>query len=167
MLTYLPVMTKKNKKNLLGFMLLLLLFGCKASKKISESEDQVTKIIQTARSYMGTPYKWGGTSRSGLDCSGLLLISFRSAAIDIPRTSADQSKMGKEISLHELRPGDLVFFAAKNRNRRKITHVGLVTSVQGKHDVQFIHASTKLGVVENNIYTDYYKHIFVKARRVF
>ncbi len=167
MLTYLPVMTKKNKKNLLGFMLLLLLFGCKASKKISESEDQVTKIIQTARSYMGTPYKWGGTSRSGLDCSGLLLISFRSAEIDIPRTSAEQSKLGKEISLHELRPGDLVFFAATKRNSRKITHVGLVTSIQGKHDVQFIHASTKLGVVENNIYTDYYRGIFVKARRVF
>ena len=167
MLTYLPAMAKKNKKNLLGFALLLLLFGCKASKKISESEDQVTKIIQTARSYAGTPYKWGGTSRSGLDCSGLLLVSFRSVEIDIPRTSADQSRLGKEVSLYELRPGDLVFFAAKKRNSQKITHVGLVTSVQGKHNVQFIHASTKLGVVENNIYTDYYKGIFVKARRVF
>jgi cell wall-associated NlpC family hydrolase len=167
MLTYLPVITKKNKKISLCFALLLLLVGCKASKKISESEHRVTKIIQTARSYMGTPYKWGGTSRSGLDCSGLLLISFRSAEIDIPRTSLDQSKMGKEVSLYELKPGDLVFFAAKKHNRRKITHVGLVTDVHGKHNVQFIHASTKLGVVENNIYTDYYRHIFVKARRVF
>jgi cell wall-associated NlpC family hydrolase len=116
---------------------------------------------------MGTPYKWGGTSRSGLDCSGLLLISFRSAGIDIPRTSSDQSKMGKEVSLYQLKPGDLVFFAAKKHNRRKITHVGLVTYVHGNHNIQFIHASTKLGVVENNIYTDYYRRIFVKARRVF
>lgn len=160
-------MTQKNKKNLLYLTLLLLLLGCKSSKKITESEYRVTKIINTARSFMGTPYKWGGTSRSGLDCSGLLLISFRSAGVEIPRTSKDQSRMGKEVDLYELKPGDLVFFAAKKRSRGKITHVGLVTSVRNKHDVQFIHTSTKLGVVENNIYSDYYRGIFVKARRVF
>lgn len=167
MLTYSTAMTKKNKKNLLCLTLLLLLVGCKTSKKISESEHHVTKIIQTARSYVGTPYKWGGTSRSGLDCSGLLLISFRSAGIEIPRTSKDQSKMGREVSMRELKPGDLVFFSGKKFNTGKITHVGLVTHVHGKHNIQFIHASTRLGVVENNIYTDYYRRIFVKARRVF
>lgn len=160
-------MTKKNKKNLLPLALLLLLFGCKTSKKISESEHRVTKIIQTARSYVGTPYKWGGTSHAGLDCSGLLVISFRSVGIEIPRTSKDQSKMGKVISMHELKPGDLVFFSAKKYSMRKITHVGLVTHVHDKHNIQFIHASTKLGVVENNIYSDYYRRIFVKARRIF
>ncbi len=167
MLTYSLEMTKKNKKNLLFLTLFLALVGCKASKKISESEYQVTKIIQTARSYMGTPYKWGGTSRAGMDCSGLLVMSFRSAGMEIPRISRDQSKIGKEISIRELKPGDLVFFAAKKFNRRKITHVGLVTTVKDRHNVQFIHASTKLGVVENNIYSDYYRRIFVKARRVF
>ena len=167
MLTYSPAMTKKNKKNFLCLALLLLLVGCKTSKKIIESEHHVTKIIQTARSYAGTPYKWGGTSRSGLDCSGLLVISFQSAGIEIPRTSKDQSKMGKEVSMHELKPGDLVFFSAKKFSIGKISHVGLVTGVNGKHNIQFIHASTKLGVVENNIYTDYYRRIFVKARRVF
>jgi len=167
MLTYSLAMTKKNKKNLLCLALLILLFGCKSSKKIAESEHRVTKIIQTARSYVGTPYKWGGTSHSGLDCSGLLVISFRSAGIEIPRTSKDQSKMGKEVSMHGLKPGDLVFFSVKKLRMRKITHVGLVTHVHDKHNIQFIHASTKLGVVENNIYTDYYRRIFVKARRVF
>src|SRR5690606_8345279 len=99
---YPAAMTKKNKKNLLYLTLLLSLFGCKASKKITESEYHITKIVQTARSYVGTPYKWGGTSRAGLDCSGLLVVSFRAAGLEIPRTSKDQSKMGKEVGIHEL-----------------------------------------------------------------
>ena len=101
-----------------------------------------------------------------MDCSGLLLIAFRSAGITIPRTSSEQSKIGKGVSVHELQPGDLVFFKA-GKYKAKITHVGLVTEVRDRRNVRFIHASTKLGVVENNIFSDYYYNIFVKARRPF
>lgn len=128
--------------------------------------NQQDKVISAARSYMGTPYKWGGTSRSGMDCSGLLVSSFKSAGITLPRTSADQSRYGKKVSLYELQPGDLVFFSAK-QGRGKITHVGLVTEVRGRKDVRFIHASTSLGVVENNLHSDYYRKIFIKAQRPF
>ena len=134
-----------------------------AEKAILNPQQQV---IATARSYMGVPYKWGGTSRSGMDCSGLLVTSFRAAQIELPRTSTDQSKYGKKVSLHELQPGDLVFFAAKT-GRGKISHVGLVTEVKGKKEVMFIHSSTSLGVVENNLHSDYYRKIFVKAQRPF
>jgi len=102
-----------------------------------------------------------------MDCSGLLVTSFQAADISLPRTTSQQVHVGRGVSLYELQPGDLVFFAAAKRNSRKITHVGMVTEVRGKHDVRFIHASTKLGVTENNIYTDYYRKIFVKARRPF
>jgi cell wall-associated NlpC family hydrolase len=68
--------------------------------------------------------------------------------------------------MNELQPGDLVFFS-KKKGRRKITHVGMVTEVKRGKNVQFIHSSTKLGVVENNLLSNYYRGIFVKARRPF
>lgn len=123
-------------------------------------------VIAAARGFMGTPYKWGGATRSGMDCSGLLVSSFRVANIELPRTSAAQSNYGKRVGLHELRPGDLVFFSAR-KGRGKITHVGMVTEVRGQREVIFIHASSSLGVVENNLHSDYYRKIFIKAQRPF
>ena len=142
--------------------------SCAAGKKsrTAQQDPTVDKVIQTARSFTGVPYKWGGTTRAGMDCSGLLVISFQSAGVDIPRTSAAQSKIGRAVSVHELQPGDLVFFKA-GKYKAKITHVGMVTEVRDRKNVRFIHASTKLGVVENNIFSDYYYSIFVKARRLF
>jgi cell wall-associated NlpC family hydrolase len=67
--------------------------------------------------------------------------------------------------MKDLQPGDLVFFAT-GKKRRKITHVGLVTEVKGEGNVKFIHASSSLGVVETNIYADYYQKRFRGARRV-
>ncbi|MCO6358937.1 NlpC/P60 family protein [Roseivirga pacifica] len=122
-------------------------------------------VIQTARSYTGVPYKYGGTTRAGMDCSALLYHSYGSINIKLPRTSEQQAKEGKRVALHELRVGDLVFFAT-GKKRRQITHAGIVTSVKGRNDVRFIHASTSLGVTESNLYSDYYKKRFRKARRV-
>ena len=132
--------------------------------RVESSREQ--EVISAARGFMGTPYKWGGTTRSGMDCSGLLVSSFRVAQIELPRTSADQSNYGKRVGLQELRPGDLVFFAAK-KGRGKISHVGMVTEVRGPKEVIFIHASTSLGVVESNLHADYYRKIFIKAQRPF
>ena len=143
---------------------LLLFTGCAGSKK--SRQKKLNTVIQTARSYTGTPYKWGGTTRSGIDCSGLMLRSFEAAGIQIPRTSDAQSKMGKKISLNDLEEGDLVFFAL-GKKKRQITHVGLVTAVKNKNEIRFIHASTKLGVMETNLKSDYYWERIVKARRPF
>lgn len=133
----------------------------------NETTAPVEKVIATARSFTGVPYRWGGTTRAGMDCSGLLMTCFQAAELNLPRTTSEQVKVGKGVRLYDLQPGDLVFFAAKKSNPNKVTHVGMVTEVRDKHDVRFIHASTKLGVVENNIYTDYYRRIFIKARRPF
>ncbi|MEM6843852.1 MAG: C40 family peptidase [Bacteroidota bacterium] len=135
--------------------------------RVNRLDAEQQQVISTARSFTGTPYRWGGTTHSGMDCSGLLMISFQEAGISLPRTSAEQSKYGRLVSIHDLRPGDLVFFATKSKNSRKVTHAGLVTEIRGKRDVQFIHASTKLGVIESNIFSDYYRRSFVKARRPF
>ncbi len=141
------------------------LVSCSSTHKLTVREAKVEKIISTARSYTGTPYKYGGVTRSGMDCSGLLLNSFKVVDIDLPRTSEAQSKIGKEVKLKELQPGDLVFFAT-GKKKRKITHVGLVTENRGKDNIKFIHASTSLGVVETNIFSEYYQTRFRAARRV-
>lgn len=143
----------------------LLFFTSCASHKARVKEEKVEKVITAARSYMGTPYKYGGTTRAGMDCSGLLLHAFRAINMELPRTSEAQSKVGKEVKLKEVEPGDLVFFAT-GKKKREITHVGLVTDRKSKDNIKFIHASTTLGVVETNIYSAYYIKRFRVARRV-
>jgi cell wall-associated NlpC family hydrolase len=140
--------------------------SCVSSKNRNTVDNKVETAISTARSYTGTPYRYGGTSKRGMDCSGLLCVSYQSAGLSLPRTSSEQSKFGKPVKLNELKPGDLVFFS-KKKGRKKITHVGMVTDIKKRDDIRFIHSSTKLGVVENNLMSNYYRGVFVKARRPF
>ncbi len=130
-----------------------------------ESFSKAEKVITAARTYIGTPYKYGGTTRSGMDCSGLLINSFNAVKVNLPRSSAAQSQVGTPIKMHDLKPGDLVFFATGDK-KKQITHVGLVTDVKSKDNIKFIHASSKLGVVETNLLAEYYQKRFRGARRV-
>lgn len=130
-----------------------------------ESTEKADKVITEARSYIGTPYKFGGTSRAGMDCSGLILLCFKEVNIQLPRTSAEQSNAGTAIKYSDLKPGDMVFFTDK-KGGSKVVHAGLVSIVKGPRDVKFIHSSTKLGVVESDLYVSYYESILIKARRV-
>jgi len=151
---------------ILHFLLIALLFSsCAASRKAKIRQAKVEKVIENARSFTGTPYKYGGTTRSGMDCSGLLLNAFRAIEMELPRTSEAQSKTGDKVKIKKLREGDLVFFAT-GKKKRVITHVGLVTDRKGPDNVWFIHASTSLGVVEANLFTDYYRKRYRGARRV-
>lgn len=125
----------KRKTLFFSYLLLVFLFSsCGAAKKARIRESKINSVIQSARSYTGVPYKWGGTTRSGMDCSGLLLNSYKSIQVQIPRTSAEQSEYGKKIKEKEVQPGDWVFFAT-GKKKRKITHVGMITFEIGRAHV--------------------------------
>lgn len=153
-------------KTFFYLILAVIISSCASTKSRNQVNTQIETAVATARSYTGTPYRYGGTTKSGMDCSGLLCVSYKRAGLTLPRTSAQQSKFGKSVKMNELKPGDLVFFS-KKKGRRKITHVGMVTNVKNKKDIRFIHSSSSLGVVENNLMSNYYRGIFVKARRPF
>ena len=139
--------------------------GCGGARKLKIRERQASTVIATARTFIGTPYKWGGTTRSGMDCSGLLINSFDKINISLPRASEDQALIGEKVKMKDLRPGDLVFFAT-GKKKKEITHVGLITEVKAKDNVKFIHSSSSLGVIETNLYTDYYLKRYRFARRI-
>lgn len=147
-----------------GLLMFVSLLSCAGARKAKVRDKQVTKVIQTARTYLGTPYKWGGNTRSGLDCSGLTTNAFNSVEVKLPRQANAQASVGEKVKIKDLQPGDLLFFAT-GKKKKEITHVGIVTDVK-KDNIKFIHASTSLGVIETNLYSDYYIKRFRTARRV-
>ena len=123
----------------------------------------LASVIDNARNYQGTPYLFGGTTRLGMDCSALLQLSFAEAGVTIPRSSNEQAAWGEPVKPTQLRPGDFLFFGA-SPGSQVITHVGMVTVVDDE-GVEFIHASTSLGVIENSFEADYYLSRFIRAVR--
>lgn len=147
-----------------GILLAILVFSsCSSSRNIRSQN--INQVVETAKSFHGTPYRYGGTTRSGIDCSALVYQSFRSVGVTLPRTSSDQSKIGKNVPIRKLEKGDVIFFATGKR-RRKVTHAGIVTSNR-RGNAQFIHASTSLGVTEDNVFSNYWSKRVVRARRIF
>ncbi|WP_068597869.1 C40 family peptidase [Vaginella massiliensis] len=121
-------------------------------------------LLKEAETYLGTPYRYGGTTRRGIDCSAFVRNVFSMFNKELPRVSADQAKEGFRVSTDELKEGDLVFFATKGRGR--VTHVGIVHGKNEDGVVQFIHSSTSKGVVITPITDSYWGKRFLYAKRI-
>lgn len=130
-------------------------------KYISKSD----KIIKYSKQFLGTRYKWGGTTKRGMDCSGLVFESFNAHQIYLPRISRDMAKKGTQIKLRETLKGDLLFFKTGRNRRNSINHVGLVVEIKN-NAIFFIHATTSKGVIISSLNDDYWKNSFVEVRRV-
>ena len=137
------------------------------AEEIPEKKIITTKadeIINTALTYSGVKYKYGGTSRRGMDCSGLMFVSFNEHKIDLPRISHEMAGEGKRIGLEKVRKGDLLFFKTSRKGKR-INHVGLVVAVEGD-DIKFIHSTSSRGVIVSSLREGFWNLSFVKATRV-
>lgn len=131
----------------------------------AEPEDKKAyKVIRTAKKFEGTRYKYGGTDKKGMDCSGLIYVSFLEEGVSLPRTSRAMSLEGKRLHLEEVSVGDLLFFET-NKNRKVINHVGLVVEVANE-GIYFIHSSSSRGVITSSLSESYWYNNFVMARRV-
>ncbi len=128
----------------------------------------VPEVVQIARTYTGTPYRSGGNGKEGIDCSGLICQVYTELGIKVPRISWQQSEFGREIDqIKDIRPGDWIFFVPEGGKEGYVSHSGIVTEVRGEQDIVFIHASSSRGVVEDNLFSTYFRNRFVKAVRPF
>ncbi len=125
---------------------------------------EIKEVLKDAEKYLGAPYKYGGNTSSGFDCSGFTVKVFDENNSKLPRRSEDQSNAGQQISIKEAKPGDLVFFATAGGS--KVSHVGIVHDIGNDGEVKFIHASTSKGVIISSLNEKYWNKAYLFARRV-
>ncbi|MCD4848023.1 MAG: C40 family peptidase [Candidatus Aegiribacteria sp.] len=114
-------------------------------------------MLKEIDSWMGTPYLYGGNSRSGVDCSGFTQSVYEAVDIQIPRTASQQAAAAESINPSNLKFGDLLFF---NTSGSGISHVGIFIG-----NGFFVHASSSRGVVRESLSKEYYANRIVSAGR--
>lgn len=128
------------------------------SGSYNNSSSKANKIVEFAKSKLGTKYVYGATGPSTFDCSGLTSWCHKQSGISIPRTSLEQSKKGKSVSKNDLQPGDLVFFKT---TAAEVGHVGIYVG-----NGEMIHTSTASKPCRyDKVFTGYYGARYVRARR--
>lgn len=138
------------------------------AKSIDVKGTEPGKLVRFAESLRGVPYRYGSTKKeNGFDCSGFVFYVFNHFKITVPRTSAEYTNAGKEVSIKNSKPGDLILFTGYNSKSRVVGHLGIVTK-SSRNEFKFIHAVAGKGngviISEMN---SYFIPRFVKVIRVF
>lgn len=134
------------------------------SAKNASEQNGVTgeQIAEYSKKFLGVPYKWGGATPEGFDCSGLTYYIYKQFGITLKRTSSGQSTQGALVDRNELKPGDLIFFDTQGENNGQVTHNGLYIG-----DDKFIHSANPRTVVRiTDLSESYYTKAYVKAKRI-
>jgi len=159
----------KALRALAPWLLLLLVAGCSTTPRQPPIEIPAASqppapphpaeiVSQIAVSMLGVPYRYGGSTPQGFDCSGLVYFAYVNAGVPVPRTAADQYRQSRAIPAQDIRPGDLLFFDTSWRNG----HVGIYVG-----DGEFIHApSSGKRVSRATIREGYFARRLTKAGRV-
>ena len=163
------------KKHLVVCFCMLLLQACssaphygssKSAVDVSSSRVDFTDSVKVKQilnqqydDWRRVPHRMGGTSKQGIDCSGLVYNTYRNEfGVDMPRSTEHQSKVGRAIAKEQLRAGDLVFFKTGVFTR----HVGMYMD-----DGDFLHVSSRSGVMISNLDERYWRRTYWKARRIY
>ena len=150
-----------------GLLGLLLLTGCQSpaprtntTSRLGDPAAVRSALLAQYHEWQGVPYRAGGQSKRGVDCSGFVVRTFRDKfALQLPRETREQAEIGTRIDKRDLLPGDLVFF--KTGSGESGLHVGIYDT-----DNQFIHASTSQGVTRSSLDNVYWNKKFWQARRI-
>lgn len=164
---------------IVGLLLLVVLSSCRSSKTVLYNPVEVEQLSRALRIpinnddpniplyaeaslWLGVPYRYGGNTKAGSDCSGFVWQVYRRVyGKHLERSSDDQAKKDvHKVGKGGLKPGDLVFFKT-SRKSKKIDHVGIFLK-----DGYFVHASTSKGVIVSSLEEDYYKRTWQKGGRV-
>lgn len=133
----------------------------KEQKSESKGSGNIRKVIDAACDWIGVPYLYGGNTRKGVDCSGLVCMAFETGAgIRLPRSSSDQAEACRKVKRSAVKPGDLFFFTNKKGGGR-INHVALYIG-----DNRVVHSTTSRGVIISNLDEDYWQSHFHSCGRV-
>ena len=130
----------------------------------SSSENYLSmQLINNAMEFLGVRYRGGGSTKAGMDCSGMVSAVFNIFDIKLPRSSHDMAAVGEKVDSSDVKKGDLIFF--KTNGRRRINHVGMVVEVT-EGEIKFVHSSTHGGVMISSTKEPYYQRSFSQVNRV-
>lgn len=130
-------------------------------KTVDTTHYSAEEVIAYAKSFIGTPHVMGGTSKRGVDCSGLIMVAHKQVGVVLPHSSHEQGRYGTIVPCTDsLKRGDLLFYYSSYSSANFITHVGICLG-----DGTFIHASNRSGVVITNTFDSYWKDKYLFATR--
>lgn len=123
-------------------------------------------IIAIGKTFIGIPYRWGGTNEYGFDCSGFVKYIFNWFGYNLPRTSREMAKCGQYVPKSDLQRGDLIFFTGRNSRSGRVGHIGIVVDVED-NKINMMHSSSSKGVhIEDLNKNSYFKRRYITARRI-